>query len=76
MREYVAEFAGVAVFVIMGTGGDCQVVLSTDPAISSSPKGVSRVSPEKVACIKSALFLELSLCKFRLGYRSCIGRMG
>jgi len=39
MRELMAEFAGVAVFVIIGTGGDCQVVLSTDTAISSSPKG-------------------------------------
>jgi len=39
MREPIAEFAGVAVFVIMGTGADCQVVLSTDTAIASSPKG-------------------------------------
>ena len=72
----MAEFAGVAVFVLIGTGADCQVVLSTDQAIASSPKGVSQVSREKVACVKSALFLGLSLCKFRLGYRSCIRRMG
>ena len=57
MREPIAEFAGVAVFVIMGTGVDCQVVLSTDTAIASSQKGVSRDSREKVACIKSVLFL-------------------
>ena len=36
MREPIAEFAGVAVFLIIGTGVDCQVVLSTDPAIASS----------------------------------------
>jgi hypothetical protein len=28
---------------MIGTGVDCQVVLSTDPAIASSQKGVSRV---------------------------------
>ena len=56
MREPMAEFAGVAVFLIIGTGVDCQVVLSTNPAIASSPKGVSRASREKVACIKSAEF--------------------
>jgi hypothetical protein len=46
MREPVAEFAGIAVFLIIGTasGVDCQVVFSTYPAIASSPKGVSRVS--------------------------------
>ena len=46
MREPMAEFAGVAVFVLIGTGTDCQVVLSTDTAIASSPKGVSGVSRE------------------------------
>ena len=56
MREYVAEFAGVAVFLIIGTGVDCQVVLSSNSAIASSQKGVSRLSREKVACIKSALY--------------------
>ena len=49
MREYVAEFAGVAVFLVIGTGVDCQVVLSTDTAIASSERGVSRVSREYVA---------------------------
>ena len=47
MREPMAEFAGVAVFLIIGTGVDCQVVLSTDPAIASSQRGVSRVSRER-----------------------------
>lgn len=41
MREFIAEFAGVAVFLIIGTGVDCQVVLSTDTAIAPSPRGVS-----------------------------------
>ena len=47
MREPMAEFAGVAVFLVIGTGVNCQVVLSTDTAIASSPKGVSRASSER-----------------------------
>jgi len=39
MREPMAEFAGVAVFVLFGTGVDCQVALSTNPGVASSPKG-------------------------------------
>lgn len=39
MREPMAEFAGVAVFVIIGTGVDCQVVLSTNTNVASSQKG-------------------------------------
>ncbi|CAA7268799.1 unnamed protein product [Cyclocybe aegerita] len=39
IREPVAEFAGVAVFIFFGTGVDCQVVLSTNPGVASSPKG-------------------------------------
>jgi len=39
MREPMAEFAGVAVFLVIGTGVDCQVVLSTDTAIASSQRG-------------------------------------
>jgi len=35
----MAEFAGVAVFLIIGTGVDCQVVLSADTAIASSQRG-------------------------------------
>lgn len=39
IREPMAEFFGVAVFVIFGTGVDCQVVLSTNKGVASSPKG-------------------------------------
>ena len=49
MREPMAEFAGVAVFLVIGTSVNCQVVLSTDTAIASSQRGVSRVSRENVA---------------------------
>ena len=49
MREPMAEFAGVAVFLVIGTGVNCQVVLSTDTVIASSQRGVSRVSRENVA---------------------------
>ena len=76
MREPMAEFAGVAVFLIIGTGVDCQVVLSTDPAIASSQKGVSRVSRERWYVLSLFYFLELSVRKLRLGYWSYIGRMG
>ena len=51
IREPMAEFAGVAIFVMIGAGADCSVVLSTDPAVASSPKGVSRVSLEGVIYI-------------------------
>lgn len=36
----MAEFAGVAIFVMFGTAVDCQVVLSTNPGVAASPKGV------------------------------------
>lgn len=36
----MAEFFGVALFVIIGTGVDCQVVLSTNKDVASAPKGV------------------------------------
>ena len=36
----MAELAGVAIFVLLGTGVDCQVVLSTNKGVASSPKGV------------------------------------
>jgi len=36
----MAEFIGVAIFVIFGAGADCQVGLSRNVNVSSSPKGV------------------------------------
>ncbi|KAF9564077.1 aquaporin [Agrocybe pediades] len=39
LREPMAEFFGVAIFVILGTGVDCQVVLSTNKGVAPSPKG-------------------------------------
>ena len=41
----MAEFAGVAIFVMFGTAVDCQVVLSTNLGVAASPKGV-RALPE------------------------------
>ena len=41
IREPAAEFFGVMVLIIFGTGVDCQVVLSGNSAVASSPKGVS-----------------------------------
>lgn len=40
IRQPMAEFAGVAIFVMFGTAVDCQVVLSTNPGVAASPKGV------------------------------------
>ncbi|TFK28497.1 putative aquaporin 4, partial [Coprinopsis marcescibilis] len=39
MREPVAEFLGVAMLVMFGNGVNCQVVLSTNPGVASSPQG-------------------------------------
>jgi len=39
IREPLAEFFGVAIFVIFGAGVNCQSVLSTNKAVSSSPRG-------------------------------------
>ncbi|KAG6817002.1 hypothetical protein H0H87_000897 [Tephrocybe sp. NHM501043] len=38
-REPVAEFLGTCILVIFGTGVNCQVVLSTNTGVASSPKG-------------------------------------
>ncbi len=37
----MAEFFGVMILIIFGNGVDCQVVLSGNTGVSSSPKGVS-----------------------------------
>ncbi|GLB45121.1 putative MIP aquaporin (TC 1.A.8) family protein [Lyophyllum shimeji] len=39
LQEPVAEFAGTMVLVVFGTGGVCQVVLSSDPGVVAAPKG-------------------------------------
>ncbi|KAJ7201681.1 putative aquaporin 4 [Mycena pura] len=39
LREPFAEFLGVAILVIFGAGVNCQVLLSSDSGVSSSPKG-------------------------------------
>lgn len=39
MREYFAEFLGVAILIFFGNGVNNQVVLSTNPAVSADQKG-------------------------------------
>ncbi|KIO29675.1 hypothetical protein M407DRAFT_70284, partial [Tulasnella calospora MUT 4182] len=39
LREPAAEFIGTLILVLLGTAVDCQVVLSTNPQVASSPKG-------------------------------------
>ena len=40
IREPAAEFLGTMVLIMFGTAVDCQVVLSSNTSIASSPKGV------------------------------------
>jgi glycerol uptake facilitator-like aquaporin len=49
IRQPMAEFAGVAVFVIFGTGVDCQVVLSANKGISTE-KGVRYYQAPEADC--------------------------
>ncbi|KAJ7288082.1 major intrinsic protein superfamily membrane channel protein [Mycena rebaudengoi] len=39
IREYIAEFLGVCILIIFGTGVQCQVVLSSATGVASSEKG-------------------------------------
>ncbi|KAJ3487478.1 hypothetical protein NLI96_g3508 [Meripilus lineatus] len=39
LKEPLAEFFGVMFIILFGAGVDCQVVLSGNPAVASSPKG-------------------------------------
>lgn len=43
IREASAEFLGVAILTGLGIGVNCQVVLSSNSQVASSPKGVSAV---------------------------------
>lgn len=40
LKEPLAEFFGTMILIIFGNGVDCQVVLSANPNVASSPKGV------------------------------------
>jgi len=53
LREAAAEFAGVMILVIFGNGVVCQVVLSGNPAVVATPKGVSNLTghPGNIALI-------------------------
>ncbi|KEP49030.1 major intrinsic protein (MIP) family transporter [Rhizoctonia solani 123E] len=44
IREPAAEFLGTMILVIFGTGVNCQVALSSNPAISASPRGLLGVT--------------------------------
>ncbi|KIK73922.1 hypothetical protein PAXRUDRAFT_94259, partial [Paxillus rubicundulus Ve08.2h10] len=39
LREPFAEFLGTLVFVVFGTGGNCEVFLSQDPNVTAIPRG-------------------------------------
>lgn len=40
LREAAAEFTGVMILTIFGNGAVCQTVLSSNPAVTPTPKGV------------------------------------
>jgi len=44
IREYAAEFIGVMILLIFGDGVICQVGLSTDVDVASSPRGVCAIA--------------------------------
>ena len=46
LREAAAEFAGVMILTIFGIGVLCQVVLSSNPGVAPTPKGVSTLTRE------------------------------
>ena len=46
IREPAAEFFGVMILIIFGTGVDCQVVLSSNPGVASSQRGVCHIQPD------------------------------
>ncbi|KIJ17816.1 hypothetical protein PAXINDRAFT_9757 [Paxillus involutus ATCC 200175] len=39
LREPFAEFLGTLIFVVFGTGGNCEVFLSQDPNVTAIPRG-------------------------------------
>lgn len=41
LNEPAAEFVGTLILVLLGTAVDCQVVLSSNTEVATSPKGVS-----------------------------------
>lgn len=61
IREPFAEFLGVAILIMFGNGVNCQVVLSVNPNVTPSPKGV-RISISWHLPIK-ALKLQRIICR-------------
>ena len=81
----MAEFLGVAVFVIFGAGADAQVTLSTDPNVAAVHKGVCHLFPSRLVSVgrhdsMTEKYLSgIYLHEFRMGnryarsFRSCYG---
>jgi len=59
IREPMAELAGVAIFVLFGTGVNCSVALSKNQAVASSPKGVRYLQPSTTA--RSELICDVAI---------------
>jgi hypothetical protein len=64
IREPAAEFLGTMIFVIFGTGVDCQVFLSIDPNVEAVPRGVNG---SDIACV---LYLHFMISQCRIFFRS------
>lgn len=72
IREAAAEFTGVMLLIILGTGVDCQVVLSTATGVASTPKGVSESdSAPSFHCLSSRTptLLVVHLSQYWMGDR-------
>ncbi|KAF5339642.1 hypothetical protein D9758_015589 [Tetrapyrgos nigripes] len=67
LRPYAAEFAGVMILIIFGDGVVCQVVLSANSGVASTPKGEYLSISFGWAVGEYYLFLSATLLKASLG---------
>ena len=67
LREPAAEFLGVMILIIFGNGVDCQVVLSANTTVASSPKGVSLLLNVSGTLADQIQIPGLSLAQLRVG---------
>ena len=61
IREPAAEMLGTMILTLFGTGGNCQVILSANAGVASSPKGDYLAQAFGWACGPSFLFFRLYL---------------
>lgn len=80
IREPAAEFLGTMILIIFGTGVDCQVVLTGNPSVAASAKGV-RID---ILCVEGRVLFFIGIpinilwlgYWYRTGCLVCIWRVG